>query len=171
MLSKHQQSVLFLFPFSNKKNLHCKKKRLVLKKMDFSSRSESQRECLNNNSNIFCNKKHYMKNVDGQFFIVNTCDFFYICRHHCAMVECSCDIECPEDIECTLHFKLNKLEQYTEFARDKNLNFNKAIKKIVFVFEKDFAQSQEAFWWSHIIEWEWADVPPNATISWGSFYL
>ena len=87
------------------------------------------------------------------------------------MVECSCDIECPEDIECTLHFKLNKLEQYTEFARDKNVNFNKAIKKIVFVFEKDFAQSQEAFWWSHIIEWEWADVPPNATISWGSFYL
>ena len=112
-----------------------------------------------------------MKNVDGQFFIVSTSDFFEICRHHHKMVEYRCDIECPKDIECTLHFKLRRLEQYAEFARDKNLNFNKVIKKIAFVYDKDFAQSQGAFWWNNILEWEWTDVPPNATIRWRSSYL
>ena len=55
--------------------------------MNFSS-GESQKKCLNNNSNTFCNKNHYMKNVDGEFFIVNTSDFFEIFRHHKAMVQC-----------------------------------------------------------------------------------
>ena len=77
-----------------------------------------------------------MKNVDGQFFIVNTGDFFDICRHHRAMVECRWYIVCPRDIEFTLHFKLNRLEQYAEFVRDKNLNFNKIIKKIAFFLIK-----------------------------------
>ena len=87
------------------------------------------------------------------------------------MVECCCDIVCPRDIECTMHFKLNRLEQYAEFVRDKNLNLSKVIKKIAFVFNKDLAQSQEAFWWSDILEWEWADVPPHATMRWRSSCL
>ena len=42
--------------------------------MDFSS-GESQKKCLNNNSNTFCSKNHYLKNVDGQFFIVQLVTF------------------------------------------------------------------------------------------------
>ena len=80
-------------------------------------------------------------------------------------------IQSPKDIEFTLRFKLRRLEQYAEFARDKNLNFNKVIKKIAFVYDKDFAQSQGAFWWNDILEWEWTDVSPNATIRWRSSYL
>ena len=92
-----------------------------------------------------------MKYVDGQFFIVSTSDFFEISRHHHKMVECRCDIECPRDIECTLHFKLRRLEQYGEFVHDRNLNFNKDIKKIAFVYDKDFAQSQGVFWWNNMM--------------------
>ena len=93
-----------------------------------------------------------MKNVDGEFFIVNASDFFEIFRHHKAMVQCRCDIVCPRDNECTLHFKLNRMEQFAECVSDKNLNFNKVVKKMAFVFNKDYAQTQEAFWWNNIFE-------------------
>ena len=43
--------------------------------MDCNSGS-SQKKCLNNASNTFCDKNHYLKNVDNEFFIVNTSDFF-----------------------------------------------------------------------------------------------
>ena len=113
--------------------------------MDFSS-GKSQKKCLNNNSNTFCSKNHYLKNVDGQFFIVSTSDFFEICRHHRAMVQKRCDIVYPRDIMCTMHFKLNRMEQFAECVRDKNLNFHKVVKKMAFVFNKDVAQTQKAFW-------------------------
>ena len=63
-----------------------------------------------------------------------------------------CDIVCPRDNECTLHFKLNGMEQFAECVSDKNLNFNKVVKKMAFVFNKDYAQPQEAFWWNNIFE-------------------
>lgn len=138
--------------------------------MDFSS-GESQKKCLNNGSNTFCNKNHYMKNVDNEFFIVNTSDFFEIVTHHQALVQSRCDIVCPRDIQCSMHFKLNRLKDYAEFVREKNLNFRKVIKKIAFVFNKDVARTQEAFWWNDILEWEWTDVPPHATLRWRSSYL
>ena len=44
------------------------------RKMDF--RNGNAKKCLNNNSNIFCSKNHYMKKVDDCFFILNSSDFF-----------------------------------------------------------------------------------------------
>ena len=78
-----------------------------------------------------------MKNVDNEFFIVNTSDFFEILMHHQALVQCQCDIVCPRDIHCSMHFKLNRLKDYAEFVHEKKLNFRKVIKKIAFVFNKD----------------------------------
>ena len=131
--------------------------------MDFKSGS-SQKKCLNNNSNTFCDKNHYLKNVDNEFFIVTVSDFFEIYRHHKALVQNRCDIVCPRDIMCNIHFKLERMEQFVEHVRDKNLNFHKVIKKLAFFYNEDVAQTQEAFWCSDIVEWEWADVPPNATL-------
>ena len=137
--------------------------------MDFVS-GENKKKCLNNKSNTFCNKNHYIKNLDGGFFVVNVDDFFEICRHHRALVQARCDIVCLSDIECSMHFKLKRLEMYKSFVLKKNLNENKIIKKIAFHFNKDVAQSEEAFWWTDILEWEWADVPPGA-MRWRSHYL
>ena len=53
----------------------------------------------------------------------------------------------------------------------RKLNFRKVIKKIALVFNKDVARTQEAFWWNDILEWEWTDVPPHATLRWRSSYL
>ena len=131
--------------------------------MDFVS-GENQKKCLNKTSNTFCNKNHYIKNLDGEFFVVNVDDFFEICRHHSALVQAWCDIVCPSDIKCSMHFKLKRLEMYKSFVLEKNQSQKKSIKKIAFHFNKDVAQSQEAFWWTDILEWEWADVPPGATM-------
>ena len=138
--------------------------------MDCNSGS-SQKKCLNNASNTFCDKNHYLKNVDNEFFIVNTSDFFEIYSHHKALVQQRCDIVCPRDIQCSMHFKLEKMEQFVEHVRDKNLNFHKVIKKLAFFYNKDVAQGKEVFWWSDIVKWEWADVPPNATIRWRALFL
>ena len=129
--------------------------------MDFVS-GENQKKCPNNKLNTFCNKNHYIKNLEGEFFVVNVDDFFEICRHHRALVQARWDIVCPSDIECSMHFKLKRLEMYKSFVLEKNLNENKIIKEIACHFNKDVAQSQEAFWWTDILEWEWADVPPGA---------
>ena len=119
---------------------------------------------MNNNSNTFCHKNHYLKNVDNKFSIVTASDFFEIYRHHKALVQKRCDIVCSRDIMCNMHFKLERMEQFVEHVRDKNLNFHKVIKQLAFFYNEDVAQTQEAFWWSAIVEWEWADVPPNATL-------
>ena len=138
--------------------------------MDFVS-GKNQKKCQNNKWNTFCNKKHYIKNSDGELFIINVDDFFEICRHHRALVQARCNIVCPSDIECSMHFKLKRLEMYKSFVLEKNLNENKIFKKIAFHFNKDVAQSQEAFWWTDILEWELVDVPPGAAMRWRSHYL
>ena len=138
--------------------------------MDFVS-GESQKKCLNNNSNTFCNKNHYLKNLDGEIFICNASDFFEICRHHRAFVQARCDIVCPRDVQCQLHFRLERLEYFKDYVFRKNLKENKIVKKIAFAFNKDVSQSKEAFWWINIFEWEWADIPSGATMRWRSHYL
>ena len=100
--------------------------------MDFES-GNSQKKCLNNNSNTFCSKNHYLKNIDGEFFIVGTSHFFLeIYRHHKVLVQKRCDVVCPRDIMCNMHFKLQRMEQFLEHVRDKNLNFHKVIRKLAF---------------------------------------
>ena len=103
--------------------------------MDFVS-GENQKKCLNKTSNTFCNKNHYIKNLDGEFFVVNVDDFFEICRHHWALVQAWCDIVCPSDIKCSMHFKLKRLEMYKSFVLEKNLSQKKSIKKSFFILIK-----------------------------------
>ena len=103
--------------------------------MDFKSGS-SQKKCLNNNSNTFCDKNHYLKNVDNEFFIVTASDFFEIYRHHEALVQKRCNVVCPRDIQCNMHFKLNRMEQFVGHVCDKNLNFHKVIKNLAFFIIK-----------------------------------
>ena len=86
-------------------------------------------------------------------------------------MQARCDIVCPRDVQCQLHFRLERLEYFKDYVFRKNLKENKIVKKIAFAFNKDVAQSKEAFWWTNIFEWEWADVPPGATMRWRSHYL
>ena len=102
--------------------------------MDFVS-GESQKKCLNNNSNTFCNKNHYLKNLDGEIFICNAYDFFKICRPHRAFVQARCDIVCLRDVQCQLHFRLERLEYFKDYVFRKNLKENKIVKKNSFYFQ------------------------------------
>ena len=103
--------------------------------MDFKSRS-SQKKYLNNNSNTFCDKNHYLKNVDNEFFIVTASDFFEIYRHHKELVQKRCNIVFPRDVMCNMHFKLERMQQFVEHVRDKKLNFHKVVKKLAFFIMK-----------------------------------
>ena len=138
--------------------------------MDFNT-GKNQRKCINNNSNTFCDKNHYMKKVDDCFFILNSSDFFKLYRHHRKFVQTHCNFVCPRDTTCSLHVKLEKLKQYVEWLHEKNLNDNIIVKKICLVFNKEVAQTKEVFWWNDTLEWEQTNVPPHATIRWRSQFL
>ena len=139
------------------------------RKMDF--RNGNAKKCLNNNSNIFCSKNHYMKKVDDCFFILNSSDFFDLYRHHKHFVQKRCDFVCPRDTACSLHAKLQRLEEYVDWLRRKNTNENVIIKKICLVFNADVAETRESFWWSDVLEWEEGNVPPDVTLRWRAQFL
>ena len=62
-----------------------------------------------------------------------------------------------------LHKKLRKLEDYCEWARDRNLNENQIIKTVALVFNSS-SRFNEVFWWINLIEWEIIDVPDDAAM-------
>ena len=133
--------------------------------MDFKT---TQKKCLNNNLNTFCDKSHYIKyqkNENENVFIINTSDFIELWRHHSSFVIARCDIVCPRDTMCTLHKKLERLTNCADWLRDNNLNYD-VVKKIGLFFNKEVAKTQEAFWWYDIVEWEKEIVPEGATLRW-----
>ena len=64
-----------------------------------------------------------------------------------------------------MHKQLNKLEDYCEWVRDKNLSDNEIVKTVALVFNKSLV-FKEVFWWNNLIEWEVIEVPDDATWSW-----
>ena len=46
----------------------------VRKMMNFSAK-QNERKCINDDSNLFCKKNHFMKNIDETFLILITSDF------------------------------------------------------------------------------------------------
>ena len=64
-----------------------------------------------------------------------------------------------------MHKQLNKLEDYCEWVRDKNLSDNEIVKTVALVFNKPLV-FKEVFWWNNLIEWEVIEVPDDATWSW-----
>ena len=133
--------------------------------MDFKT---TQKKCLNNNLNTFCDKSHYIKyqkNENENFFIINTSDFIELWRHQSSFVIARCDIVCPRDTMCTLHKKLERLTNCADWLRHNNLNYD-VVKKIGLFFNKEVAKTREAFWWYDIVEWEKEIIPEGATLRW-----
>lgn len=90
--------------------------------MDFKT---TQKKCLNNNPNTFCNKNHYLKyekNELGTCFILNVSDFIDLWRHHKEFVIAKCNHACLRETMCTWHQNLERLTGYVEYLRNNNLN-------------------------------------------------
>ena len=95
---------------------------------------------------------------------MNTNNFVDLWRHHKKFVEQKCDYVCPEKKNCFLHEELQKLTDYVDWIRDRNLNENIIVTKIALFFEKDSTR-REAFWWYNQKIWDEKDVPGNVTMS------
>ena len=134
--------------------------------MDF---SKSSRVCLNVDPTWkCCDKQHFMKYQKDsikEYYVMNTDDFVDLWRHHKKFVEQKCDYVCPEKKNCFLHEELQKLTDYVDWIRDRNLNENIIVTKIALFFEKDSTR-REAFWWYNKKIWDEKDVPDNVTMSW-----
>ena len=134
--------------------------------MDFKT---TQKKCLNNNWNTFCNKKHYLKyekNELGTCIILNISDFIDLWRHHKEFVIARCNHACPRQTMCIWHQKLERLTGYVEYLRNNNLNYEVIIKKVALLYNENSAETQQAFWWFDIVEIETGNVPQGATLRW-----
>ena len=65
---------------------------------------------------------------------------------------------------CFLHEELQKLTDYVDWIRDRNLNENIIVTKIALFFEK-YSTRREAFWWYNQKIWDEKDVLDNVTMS------
>ena len=74
-----------------------------------------------------------------------------------------CGFVCPKDETCFLHEKLNRLTDFVEWIRDRDLNKNIVVTKITIFFEKDSIR-RDAFWWYNYTIWDFKDVPDNVTM-------
>ena len=112
----------------------------------------------------------YYKDSIKEFYVMNTSDFVDLWRHHKKFVEQKCDYVCPEKKNCFLHEELQKLTDYVDWIRDRNLNENIIVTKIALFFEKDSTR-REAFWWYNKKIGDEKDVPDNVTISWQAQFV
>ena len=105
--------------------------------MDF---SKSSRVCLNVDPTWkCCDKQHFMKYQKDsikEYYVMNTDDFVDLWRHHKKFVEQKCDYVCPEKKNCFLHEELQKLTDYVDWIRDRNLNENIIVTKIALFLKK-----------------------------------
>ena len=105
--------------------------------MDF---TKSSRKCLKDKYSC-CDKQHfmrYMKDSAGNWFVVNTSGFIDMWGHHKKYVEKTCDYVCPNEKTCELHYELQKMTDYVEWVRDKNLNCEyEVIKTVGVVFSSN----------------------------------
>ena len=139
--------------------------------MDF---SKSSRVCLNVDPTWkCCDKQHFMKYQKDsikEYYVMNTDNFVDLWRHHKKFVEQKCDYVCPEKKNCFLHEELQKLTDYVDWIRDRNLNENIIVTKIALFFEKDSTR-REAFWWYNQKIWDEKHVPDNVTMSWRAQFV
>ena len=108
-----------------------------------------------------------------EYYVMNTDDFVDLWRHHKKFAEQKCDYVCPEkknSHESFLHEELQKLTDYVDWIRDRNLNENMIVTKIALFLEKDFTR-REAFWWYNQKIWDENDVPDNVTMSWRTQFV
>ena len=100
--------------------------------------TKSSRVCLNIDPSWKCrDKQHFMKYYEDsvkEFFVMNTSDFVDLWRHHKKFVEQKCDYVCPKKEICYLHERLNKLTDYVDWIRDRNLNESTVVNKNCFIF-------------------------------------
>ena len=107
-----------------------------------------------------CDKQHFMKYEKDsikEYFVLNTSDFVNLWRHHKKFVWQKCDFVCPKKEICSLHERLYELTDFVDWIRDRNLNENTVVSKVVLFFEKDSTR-RGAFWWYAQDIWDFKDV-------------
>ena len=62
-------------------------------------------------------------------------------RHHQEYVKVRSNWICPREIQV----KLERLNNYADYIRERNLNEKKIVSKIGFIYEKDIAQGKKCF--------------------------
>ena len=66
--------------------------------------------------------------------------------------------------------ELQKLTEYVDWIRDRDLDENIIVTKIALFFEKNSTR-REAFWWYNKKIWDEKDAPDNVTISWRAQFV
>ena len=77
-----------------------------------------------------CHGQHYIKFINGKA-VIPTWDFFEIVRHYEKNIANLCGPVCSSNSLCRLHKKLNCLHFFSEYIRDKNINSNIIVAKIL----------------------------------------
>lgn len=77
-----------------------------------------------------CNGQHFIKFIDGKAMIPSW-EFFEIVRHYDKNIEKLCGIVFLSDELCHIHKKLNCLHFFSNYIRDKNINNDIIISKIL----------------------------------------
>ena len=79
---------------------------------------------------LCCNGQHFIKFIDGKAMIPSW-EFFEIVRHYDKNIEKLCGIVCLSDKLCHIHKKLNCLHFFSNYIRDRNINNDIIISKIL----------------------------------------
>ena len=66
-------------------------------------------------------------------------------RHHQEYVKVRSNWICPREILCSIQVKLERLNNYADYIRERNLNGKKIVSKIGFIYKKDIAQGKKCF--------------------------
>ena len=77
-----------------------------------------------------CDGQRFIKFIDGKA-VIPTWGFFQIVRDYQKSIQNLCGISCSDDRLCHLHRKLNYLQFFSNSIRQKNINNNIILKKLM----------------------------------------
>ena len=77
-----------------------------------------------------CDGQRFIKFIDGKA-VIPTWGFFQIVRHYQKNIQNLCGIACSDDRLCHLHRKLNYFQFFSNSIRQKNINNNIILKKLM----------------------------------------
>ena len=115
-----------------------------------------------------CQRQHYIKFINGRA-VVPTWEFFEIQRHFEKNIVELCGPACPNDNLCLLHKKLNYLKFLSEYIRDRNINRNDIVTKIL-IIENCKHKMCLNNWCLEIYETKYYKTE-TLSMSWGSRFL
>ena len=126
--------------------------------------------CVRNCGVPCCDRQDFIKFIDGKAVILKipTWEYFQIVSHYEKNIQNLCGIVCSNDRLCHLHRKLDCLYFFSKYIRQKNINNDILVKKIMIRenCKHPFCLNN---WCFEIYETEY--VGYNKPLAWRSKYL